>query len=145
MSKDKKAILWARRNLLKTMAIAMAIVVAFSAGYLAREAVLTQTPSTITISPQNFIEGVSYTIFIDDDGLIKAKNGKTSVIDFQGTDPSTVIQLAVNALTNGGIIFIKRGVYNISKTINISSPVIIEGEGPDWFGTHGTYLKGSNI
>jgi len=51
----------------------------------------------------------------------------------------------VNALTNGGIIFIKKGVYNISRTINISAPVIIEGEGPDWFGTHGTYLKGSNI
>jgi predicted membrane-bound mannosyltransferase len=110
MSKDKKAILWARRNLLKTIAIAMAIVVAFSTGYLARETVLTQTPSTITISPQNFVEEVSYTIFIDDDGYTKARNGKTAQIDFQDKDAATVIQSAINALTDGGVIHIKKGV-----------------------------------
>jgi len=41
MSKDKNAIWWTRRNLLKAMASAMAVVGAFGAGYLTRKVVLT--------------------------------------------------------------------------------------------------------
>jgi len=52
--------------------------------------------------------------------LIKAKNGNTGRIDFKGTDASTVIQSAINALTLGGVIFVKNGVYQITKRIGIN-------------------------
>jgi hypothetical protein len=45
-------------------------------------------------------EPYAYYIFIDDDGYIKAKNGRTGRIDFSGSDASTVIQNALNALPN---------------------------------------------
>jgi hypothetical protein len=45
-------------------------------------------------------EPPSYIIF-QEDGLVKAKNGKTGQISFSGTDASTVIQSALNGLTPG--------------------------------------------
>jgi len=91
------------------------------------------------------VEVASYIVFTD--GLrYYAKNGSTGMIEYSDTDASNVIQYAVNMLNgNGGKIFIKRGIYPISKTINISEPLIIEGEGPDWYQNHGTYLKSSGI
>ncbi|MEM2567332.1 MAG: right-handed parallel beta-helix repeat-containing protein [Candidatus Bathyarchaeia archaeon] len=65
------------------------------------------------------------------DGLIVAQDDK-GVIRFSGTDASTVIQSAINALpsTYPGKIFIKEGNYVISSTIVISIPdLFIEGMG----------------
>jgi len=71
----------------------------------------------------------SYIIF-EEEGKYYAVNGKTGVIDYFGTDANTVIQSAVNSLTNGGKIFIKAGTYNISSTILIQKDnIIIIGEG----------------
>jgi len=53
-----------------------------------------------------------YIIYTDGTNYF-AFNTKTKQIDFVGTDASTVIQSAINALPNGGKIFIKEGVYNI--------------------------------
>jgi hypothetical protein len=73
-------------------------------------------------------EPYSYVIFTDDDGYIKAKNGKTGRIDFSGTDASTVIQSAINAISSGKIL-IKRGKYIIKSPITIDkSGIVIEGE-----------------
>jgi hypothetical protein len=48
----------------------------------------------------------SYIIFTD--GVnVYAKNGRTERIEFIGRDASTVIQQAINAATQGGIVFIK--------------------------------------
>jgi len=68
------------------------------------------------------------------DDLIIAQDDKGRV-RFSGTDASKIIQSCINALTNGGKIFIKRGFYEITKDIayalnSISGPaLIIEGEG----------------
>jgi hypothetical protein len=74
-------------------------------------------------------EPYSYVIFIDDDGYIKAKNGKTGRIEFSSTDASTVIQSAINALPNGGKILLKKGNYIINNTLTIASPITLMGEG----------------
>jgi len=69
-------------------------------------------------------------IIRNNNGTIEAINGSTGKIDYSGTDASTVIQSAINALTNGGKIFIKAGTYTFSNTVNINYPNIkIAGEG----------------
>ncbi|MGQ9644490.1 MAG: hypothetical protein ACUVT3_11585, partial [Ignavibacterium sp.] len=69
----------------------------------------------------------SYIIFRED-GKILARNGKTGVIDYAGTNASEVIYLAINALTTGGEIIIKTGTYLISATIGMKSNVHLKGE-----------------
>ena len=71
----------------------------------------------------------SYIIYKDGD-LVKAKNGGTGVVEFSGVDAAEVIQQAINALKNGGKIFIKAGTYEITETITIPQDknITIEGE-----------------
>jgi hypothetical protein len=74
----------------------------------------------------------SYIISIDASGYVRAVNGRTGYVDFEGTDASTVIQAAINALTAGGKIFIKAGTYPILTSINVNKHnVMIQGEGKD--------------
>jgi len=58
-----------------------------------------------------------------------AKNGDTGKIDYSGQDAATVIQNAINALNNGGIIFMKAGAYPLTSVLNVKSGVQIIGEG----------------
>jgi len=63
-----------------------------------------------------------------------AKNGETGEIEFSGTDAATVIQSAIDAIgSKGGKIFIKSGVYEISKPIKVNWDadqfISIQGEG----------------
>jgi len=64
------------------------------------------------------------------DTEIRAIDGRTGRIRFSGTDASTVIQRAIDALDKGKI-FIKRGEYELTKDIFLPSTkrIIIEGEG----------------
>lgn len=50
-------------------------------------------------------------------------------MDIDGTDASTVIQAAIDALLNGGKIFIKPGTYSISNKIIGGSAIQFIGEG----------------
>jgi len=50
-------------------------------------------------------------------------------VEFSGTDATAVIQSAINALTKGGKIFIKAGIYDITLLSFETDHVIIEGEG----------------
>jgi len=70
----------------------------------------------------------TYIVFKEDSKYL-ARNGKTGVIDYSGTDASTVIQSVIDVLTNGGLIFIKAGTYEISSSINVKSKITIIGEG----------------
>ena len=70
----------------------------------------------------------SYIIF-QDGNIVYAKNGRTGAIEFSSSDASSVIQQAINALPNGGKIFIKAGTYYISKAIVLANNVEIAGEG----------------
>ncbi len=71
----------------------------------------------------------SYIIY-QSGGTIYAKNGSTGAIDYSDTDAATVIQNAIDALTNGqGLIFIKAGTYNITTGLICHYPITIIGEG----------------
>jgi len=72
---------------------------------------------------------VSYVIFIEN-GTIKSRNGSTGVIDFQGTDASTVINQTIDALSlTGGKIVMKKGNYTITSPILLKSNIWLAGEG----------------
>ncbi len=71
----------------------------------------------------------SYVIYIDDNDLIYAKNGNTGHIDYSGTDAVTVIQQALDALTEGGMLLVKEGTYHITESIIVYDSITIKGEG----------------
>jgi hypothetical protein len=118
-----------RKQLRQALILGIVVLCVFSVGYFVGLTVA-QT-GTITIEPNSFQTETSYIIFTDGT-TIKARNGKTGAIDYSGTDASTVIQSAINALgSTGGKIFIKRGSYTLSAPLSVSlgsNDVIIEGE-----------------
>jgi len=75
------------------------------------------------------VETPSLIIYKDGDNYY-IKDGLTGQIELYGTDASTVIQQAIDAVSNagGGRIFIKKGTYNIETSIKPKSNVIIEAE-----------------
>ena len=82
------------------------------------------------------IEGIlkdaqfAYDYIIYTDGTnVFAFNTKTKSIDFVGTDASVVIQSAINALSNGGTIFVKTGTYGLSSKVTLMSNIGLIGEG----------------
>jgi hypothetical protein len=128
----------------------MVVLCVFSVGYFVGLTVA-QT-GTITIEPNSFQTEASYVIFIDGT-IIKARNGTTGAIDYSGTDATSVIQSAINALTNGGKIFIKNSVYPAVITIK-NDNVVLEGESwntilkfPDHYGVsaHTIRIESNNV
>jgi parallel beta-helix repeat protein len=89
------------------------------------------SPPSVVVEPGSAVETASYIIFKDEEGIVYAKNGLTGEIDFSRTDASTVIQAAINALTNGGKIFVKAGTYECGSPIILKSNIAIVGEGMD--------------
>ena len=72
-------------------------------------------------------------------------SGKTIASGEAGVDDASVIQSAVDELTYGGIIFIKRGLYIITKTIEIeNSHITFIGENRRADDEWGTKLKLAN-
>ncbi|MEM2587951.1 MAG: right-handed parallel beta-helix repeat-containing protein [Candidatus Bathyarchaeia archaeon] len=71
----------------------------------------------------------SYIIF-KDAGKILAKNGKTGKTDYSGTDASTVIQSALNAISRG-VVFICDGDYTLSTEL------LVTGDGKGIMGAGG--------
>jgi len=78
----------------------------------------------------------SYIIFKEDSKIL-ARNGKTGVVEYSGTNASTVIQSVINALTNGGKIFIKKEVQSGLITVNKGN-IVLEGEKPRQYSTLGS-------
>lgn len=60
----------------------------------------------------------SYTVF-QQDGVIYADHGFGTGKDYSGANETTVIQAAIDALTSGGKIFIKDGLYAIKSQLNV--------------------------
>jgi hypothetical protein len=73
-----------------------------------------------------------YSFLIENRGNLIVAQDSRGRIRFSGTDAASVIQSAINALTSGGKIFIKRGTYTINSTLTIpTTPGLkleIEGE-----------------
>ncbi|MGC9203179.1 MAG: glycosyl hydrolase family 28-related protein, partial [Thermoproteota archaeon] len=80
----------------------------------------TRTDQKFVLHPVSRYEPYSYEIYTDGT-TVYAKNGKTGQIEFSGTDAATVIQNAINALTDGGTVYLKKGLYILSNTINITN------------------------
>jgi len=110
--------------------LVLTVLLLASVGY-----VLTSNGTTVTITPQSYTETASYVIF-KVGSMYYAKNGSTGEIEFSGTDAATVIQSAIDATSEGGLVSIKQGIYTINTTydtqIKITKTITVCGEG---FGT----------
>lgn len=80
------------------------------------------TPAFGTVST------TSYTIRTDGT-TIYARNDVSGADDYSGTDATTIINSAINALTNGGKILITGGIYIITASITVKSNISLEGIG----------------
>ena len=58
-----------------------------------------------------------------------AQNGQTGANDYSGTVVATVIQSAIDALTNGGKVFIKGDMGTLTTKLTLNSLISLEGEG----------------
>ena len=70
----------------------------------------------------------SYIVYPDDPdnpSMYYVRNGRTGATEYSSSDASDAIQYAVN---NGSRIFLREGIYRISKSITLRSNVFIEGE-----------------
>src|SRR5712664_3926904 len=82
-----------------------------------------QTPPP---SPGTILATASYVI--SRQKIFYAQNGNTGQIDYSGTDATTTIQSAVNALSDGGLIFLRRGIYPLTSSIILSRDIHLLGE-----------------
>jgi hypothetical protein len=71
-------------------------------------------------------EPYSYLIYKTDAGLIVAENGKTGEPEFWGTDAATVIQQAMDAVVERGVIVFRSDVYDIYSTITINKEATLD-------------------
>ena len=69
----------------------------------------------------------SYVIWKDGD-TYRAECLMKGGTDYSGTNASTVIQSAIDSLTNGGTIFFKAGTYELSSSITIKDKISLIGE-----------------
>jgi parallel beta-helix repeat protein len=116
------------------------------------------SPPVTVIEEGSGVEPASYIVFGVDtngDGIadeIYAKSGDNGAIVFSGDNAAAVIQAAINALPNGGKVLIKRGIYSITASINLTSNIALAGEGPgtilripDGFNADLNVIYGSNV
>ncbi len=68
----------------------------------------------------------SYIIYYQDN--FYAQNGTSGAIDYSGTDAATVIQAAIDALTEGGLIVLRRGIYTLTNSIRVGQGIQLVGE-----------------
>lgn len=89
----------------------------------------------------NYPEQVASYIIFKEGSTTYAKNGKTGSIDYSSSSSNTVIQNSIDALVEGGLIFLRTGEYSdLSLVIGGNDfNIIISGGG------FGTKLKGTNI
>ncbi|MBI1747282.1 MAG: hypothetical protein HYR55_11915 [Acidobacteria bacterium] len=74
-------------------------------------------------------DSFSYLIYRDV-ATVYAQNGVNGNIDFSSADAAAVIQYAINALPQGGYIFIKEGTYELSNKLTITTgSITLEGQG----------------
>jgi hypothetical protein len=82
----------------------------------------------VQLDRRHFVGEPSIIIF-QENGVVYALNVKTRAIVAQGGVASTVIQKAIDALANGGRLFIKQGLYVLNATLKVKTGIVFEGEG----------------
>jgi hypothetical protein len=74
--------------------------------------------------------GVSYLIYTGSSSIYYAKNGRTGKVDYTGSNLGTVVNNAIAATPNGGIIRFTPGSYSLDARIDLDiAGIIIEGVG----------------
>jgi parallel beta-helix repeat protein len=84
------------------------------------------SPSVAPPSPGNQLSTASYVIYREK--IFYAQNGTTGRIDYSGVDAATVIQSAIDALTDGGLVVLRRGVYSLTRSIIVRQGIDLLGE-----------------
>ena len=82
-------------------------------------------PSIASALRSAAVQPASYIVFTDGSKYY-AKNGSTGVIEYSDTDASNVINYAVEKTK--GLVFVRYGVYEIKKSINLKSNVKLVSE-----------------
>ena len=89
----------------------------------------TSTVTDLQISATSSNLAFDYFIYIES-STYKAKNGTTGAVDYTSTtDAGAVINSAINALPNGGLILIDSGIYLIRTTIAMQNKIKMKGFG----------------
>ncbi len=68
----------------------------------------------------------SYIVYYQDN--FYAQNGTTGIVDYSGTDAGIVIQAAIDALQNGGLIVLRTGIYPLNNSIKLGQGIHLLGE-----------------
>ena len=112
-------------------AVLSLILLSLVAGYA-----LAQLPSQTAEIPEGTQPSTNSITIFDDDSYIYAKNDSGEIV-YNSTGFSTIVQLAINALVEGGNIYINAGTYVLSNTIYLNrSYVQIHGAG-----TYATWIE----
>jgi len=77
------------------------------------------------------VKALSVIVWVDEQGIAKARDSATGGIIAESSDHASVIQAAVDSVgPRGGTIFIKKGLYTIKRPITFSDEmrVVIRGE-----------------
>jgi len=82
----------------------------------------------VKLKADHFVKPPSYIIF-EKAKVYKALNCMTQAIDFSGIDAAEIIQKAIDALPNGGLILIKAGRYVLTDSILLNHRIWLKGEG----------------
>jgi len=88
------------------------------------------TNTASIIEPGSMVTEANYVIFIDGSSYY-AKNGKTGEIQFSGTDAANVIQLALNAIPQGGVVQLTEGLFQCSVAFTVGAAQTLRGVGED--------------
>lgn len=115
----------------KVLAVALLFTLVFVAGLITGRYVVNVPglAKSETVFEFGGVEGASYVIF-KEGSIYYARNGKTGVIDYSGTDASKIIQNAIDATTTG-LIYVKAEIYRLSRNITIHDRITFKGDGQD--------------
>src|SRR5207247_2837823 len=84
------------------------------------------SPAASPPTPGVQLSTASYVIYYQN--KFYAQNGSTGRIDYSGTDAATIIQAAINALPNGGLIVLRTGLYPLNDKIRVNQGIHLLGE-----------------
>ena len=125
-----------RRKILASLALGSgALLLGAMGDYLGNKALMqtNELKSHLSRAESVIQNSASYIIYQDPYGKVYAKNGSNGNVDFEGLDASSVIQSAINAITNEntqGVIYVKAGQYSLSRPLTLSPGVSIIGVYP---------------
>jgi len=85
-----------------------------------------KSPSSAPPTPGIQLSTASYVIYYQK--IFYAQNGTTGSIDYSGADAATVIQAAIDALTDGGLVVLRKGIYPLMNSIIVRQGIDLLGE-----------------